>query len=144
MTAACRQPCCNASPRLTVSELFERGWRRIRSAPLAIEGATCAGVEGNVARFSLDVTNDKIAAVGFRASSCATLIAYCEYVAEFVPGCAAGLAQGFTAQNLIDGLPGVPKLKQDRAVLAIAAFRSALDAASGQYRTEDLQSGEMP
>ena len=55
MTAACREACCSVTPRLTVSELFERGFRRNRLAPLAVEGAPCTDAEGNVARFSLDV-----------------------------------------------------------------------------------------
>ena len=130
MTATCREACCNVTPRLTVAELFERGFRRNREAPLAIEGQPCTGVGDNTVSFSLDVTDGKIAAVGFRASCCATLIVYCEYIAQIAPGFRFEIARGLTAQNLIEGLPGVPALKRDRAVLAIAAFRSALMAAA--------------
>jgi len=35
------------TPRLTVSELFERGFRRNRAAPLPIEGATVPDADGN-------------------------------------------------------------------------------------------------
>ncbi len=45
MTATCRLPCC-AAPRMTVSELLERGLRRNRAAPLAIQGDDCADAEG--------------------------------------------------------------------------------------------------
>ena len=136
MTATCREACCNVTPRLSVGELFERGFRRSRAAPLAIEGASCTGADDNDARFSLDTAGGKIAAVGFRASCCATLIAYCEFIAEIAPGFRIAIARELTAQNLVEGLPGVPALKRDRAVLAIAAFRSALMAA------EELQRGE--
>lgn len=136
MTATCREPCCNVTPRLTVSELFERGFRRVREAPLPIQGATCAGAEDNAVSFSLDVANGKIIALRFQASCCATLIAYCEYVAEIAPGFRIEIARGLSAQNLIEALPGVPALKRDRAVLAIAGFRAALRAA------EQSQSGE--
>ena len=86
MTSACREACCSVTPRRTVSELFERGFRRNRAAPLPIEGAQLTDAEGNGARFSIDIADGKIAGVGFRASSCATLIAYCEFIAEIVPG----------------------------------------------------------
>ena len=135
MTATCRQPCCSVTPRLAVSELFERGFRRNRAPALAIEGAPCRDADGNTARFSLDAADGKIAAVSFRASSCATLIAYCEYVAEVVPGFHLDIARGLTATNLADAVPGVPPLKRDRAVLAVAAFRAALVAASPHPQT---------
>jgi hypothetical protein len=126
MTATCREACCSVTPRLTVAELFERGFRRIRMAPLPIEGAPCHGADGNQAQFSIDVTDGKLTAIGFRASCCATLIAYCEFVAEIARGFRLEIARGLTAGNLVESLPGVPALKQDRAVLAIAAFRAAL------------------
>ena len=129
MTAACREACCSVTPRLTVAELFERGFRRNREAPHAIVGAPCIGAEDNTLSFSLDVAEGRIARVGFHASCCATLIAYCEYIAEIAPGLSADLARAFTAQNLIACVPGVPAPKRDRAILAIAGFRAALMAA---------------
>ena len=68
----------------------------------------------------------RVTAVGFHASCCATLIAYCEYIAEIAPGFSLTIARELTASNLVDSVPGVPALKRDRAVLAIAAFRAAL------------------
>jgi NifU-like protein involved in Fe-S cluster formation len=135
MTAPCREACCNVTPRLTVAELFERGYRRSRTQPLAIEGETCTGAEDNEASFSLATADGKIAAVSFRASCCATLIAYCEFIAEIAPGFHIEIARGLTPASLVEGLPGVPALKRDRALLAIAAFRAALLAA------EELQRG---
>jgi NifU-like protein involved in Fe-S cluster formation len=136
MTATCREACCSATPRLTVAELFERGYRRSREAPRSVEGEACTGAEDNTASFSLDVADGRVAAVGFRASCCATLIAYCEYVAEIAPGFGLSIARELTATNLVDSLPGVPALKRDRAVLAIAAFRAALLAADITQRGE--------
>jgi NifU-like protein involved in Fe-S cluster formation len=126
MTAACRDACCSMTPRLTVSELFERGFRRNRAAPLPIEGTPCTDSDGNSARFSIDVADGKIAGIGFRASSCATLIAYCELIAEIARGFRLEIARELTAANLVEALPGVPALKRHRAVLALAAFRAAL------------------
>jgi hypothetical protein len=130
MTATCREACCSVKPRLTVSELFERGYRRNRAAPLPIEGAPCIDAEANSARFSLDALDGKIISVGFHATTCTTLIAYCEYIAEIVPSFRLEIAKELTAAQLVASIPGVPPLKQSRAVLAIAAFRAALAAES--------------
>ena len=132
MTATCREACC-APPRLSVSELFERGFRRNRAEPLSIRGHTCDDTAGNFARFSLDLNGARIASIGFNASSCATLIAYCELIAETLAGLSHEIARALTAQQLVDSLPGVPVLKHERAVLAIAAFRSALAAISNDH-----------
>src|SRR5689334_15450897 len=112
MTALCREACCSVTPRLTVSELFERGFRRNRAAPLPIEGAAFTDADGNTACFSVDVTGEAIAAVSFRGSSCATLIAYCEYLAEVTPGLRLDIASAFTATSLVEALPGVPAFKR--------------------------------
>jgi NifU-like protein involved in Fe-S cluster formation len=134
MTATCREACCSVTPRLTVSELFERGFRRNREAPLPVGGEDCRDTEGNRVRFSIDIAQGRVSAVGFRASSCATLIAYCELIAETVPGFGLAIAQALTPQDLVTALPGVPVLKQARAALAVAAFRSALAAAANELQ----------
>lgn len=133
MTVPCRESCCSVTPRLTVSDLFERGFRRSRTAPLPIEGAAFTDADGNAARFSIDVTGDTIAGISFRASSCATLIAYCEYLAEVTPGFRLDIASAFTATSLVEALPGVPALKRTRAVLAVTAFRAALAQAGTHH-----------
>ena len=129
MTATCREACCSAMPRQTVSELFERGYRRNYAAPHSIRGAALTDAEGNRAEFSFELSAGRIAAIGFRATTCATLIAYSELIAETVPGFAIGIAREFSAEDLVDALEGVPELKRARAALAISAFRAALDAA---------------
>jgi len=129
MTAACREACCSATPRFTVAELFERGFRRNRATPFNIEGGAINDAEGNTARFSLALNQSKLSELRFRVSSCTTLIAYCEALAELLHGRDAGLAAQFTPRELVAALPGVPALKQSRAVLAVAALRAALVAA---------------
>ena len=126
MTAACRESCCSVTPRFTVAELFERGYRRGRAAPFDIEGDAVTDAEGNSARFSIALDGTRLAEIRFRTSSCTTLIAYGEALAELLPGLDAGLAAQFTPVELVAALPGVPSLKQNRAVLAVAAFRAAL------------------
>jgi NifU-like protein involved in Fe-S cluster formation len=129
MTATCLEACCSVMPRQTVTELFERGYRRNYAEPLSIRGMALTDAEGNRAEFSLELAAGRLAAIGFRATTCATLIAYSELIAETVPGFAIGIAREFSAADLIDALAGVPELKRARAALAISAFRAALDAA---------------
>jgi NifU-like protein involved in Fe-S cluster formation len=129
MTSTCRESCCSATPRLTVSELFERGFRRSRLPPFGITGETCSDAEGYSARFNLEMDKGRVARVGFRASSCATLIAYSELIAEVITGARPDIAAAMTADDLITMLPSVHPLKQARAVLACAALRAALAAA---------------
>jgi NifU-like protein involved in Fe-S cluster formation len=129
VTAACREACCSVTPRFTVAELFERGFRRNRAAPLAIEGEAVRDAEGNSARFSIELDGGKLGEIRFRVSTCTTLIAYSEALAELLPGLDADLAAQFAPDELVGALPGVPALKQPRAILAVAAFRAALLAA---------------
>ena len=52
MTATCREACCSVTPRLTVAELFERGFRRNRAGAAARSKARdCTGADDNIARF---------------------------------------------------------------------------------------------
>ncbi len=134
MTAACREACCSAAPRFTVADLFERGYRRNRAEPLAVEGQAIADAEGNHARFSISLNADKIAEIRFRASSCTTLIAYSEALAELLAGFDAAMAAQYAPRDLVDALPGVHPLKRNRAVLAITALRAALLAAGVTLR----------
>jgi NifU-like protein involved in Fe-S cluster formation len=115
---------------MSVSELFERGFRRTREPPFAIKGTECTDPEGNAASFSLELSGDKLSAIRFQASPCTTLIAYCELIAETLPGRSLEIARAMTPHELARRLTGVPPLKQNRAVLAVAAFASALAAAS--------------
>jgi NifU-like protein involved in Fe-S cluster formation len=126
MTATCREACCSVTSRFTVAELFERGYRRNRLEPLPHQGDAIADAEGNSTRFSVAFADGKLADAHFQATACTTLIAYCEAITELLAGFSTEMAGQFSSRDLVAALPGVPALKQDRAVLAIAAFRSAL------------------
>jgi hypothetical protein len=136
MTATCREPCCSVTPDVTVTELFERGFRRNRAPHCAIAGPPCIAADANSAAFSLEVANGRIVQVGLRASCCATLLAYCEYIATVTPGLRCNLAWSLAASDLIAAVRGVPAMKRERAVLAIAAFRAALLAAGRSHATQ--------
>ena len=143
MTAACREACCSVAPRFTVAELFERGFRRSRLAPLDVEGEAVSDAENNAVRFSLALDGTRLDEIRFRASSCTTLIAYSQALAELFSGHDAAIAAHFTPRELAAALPGVPALKQNRAVLAVAAFRAALHAAQTPTRHPEVRGDEV-
>ena len=124
----CEDSCCGNAPRRTVSDLFDRGYRRNRKPALAIEGAELRDLNGLLARFSLDVDGGFIQAVNFRATTCITLIAYSELIAELTIGQSVHEAAELSPAELVETLPDVPLLKRDRALLAVKAFRAALKA----------------
>jgi NifU-like protein involved in Fe-S cluster formation len=98
--------------------------------------------EGNGAQFSIEIEGDTLVDARFHVSSCTTLIAYCEAIAELIPGFSTEIAGHFTPTELVAALPGVPALKQNRAVLAIAAFRAALHAAHRPNSVRPRESGD--
>ena len=116
--------------RRNVSDLFDRGLRRSRQAPLAIQGETHRDANGFTASFSLAAHGGVLGKIGFKASTCVTLVAYCELIAELTAGQDIAQAARLSPSDLVAELPNVPALKRDRAPLAIAAFRDALAAAS--------------
>ena len=126
----CTMSCCGTTPRRTVSELFDRGLRRSRQAPLAIQGETHRDANGFTASFSLAADDGLLGKIGFKASTCVTLVAYCELIVELTAGHDIGQAARLSAADLVAELPNVPALKRDRAPLAIAAFRDALASTS--------------
>lgn len=128
MTAATRESACCASGRpRTMSDYIDRGLRRVRADVPHVHGPECRDDEGRVARFGVQLTAGVVTAVGFRASPCATLIAYCEAAAERVSGLpVAGALRALRPADLALDLPGVPPVKRDRARLAARALAIAL------------------
>lgn len=110
-----------------MSDYIDRGMRRARSTHANDLAAGCLDDEGRFARFGVQVDSGVIAAVGFRASSCTTLIAYCEIAAERVSGLPPTTAiRSLRAADLARALPSVPAVKRDRAQLAARALMTAL------------------
>ena len=126
--------CCGAPQRPSASELCDRGLRRNRLEPFELAGSTLHS-EGLAAQFSLQCRGPAIASVRFKVSTCATLLAYCELLAELAVECSIAEGGKFTAPLLVSELPGVPVYKRNRAALAVAAFRSALTRAGSPRST---------
>lgn len=119
--------CCGAADRsLRLPDCLERGLRMRRAPPLPITGEWVETPQGLRARFSLDLQEESIAEIRFESTPCATLVAYCQALAEHERGSSLMSAPSVTAEALVDLLEGVPALRRDRAILAVAALRAAI------------------
>jgi NifU-like protein involved in Fe-S cluster formation len=128
-TEECTQGCCGVSRRRTVSDCFDRGLRRNRAEPFTIAGETLRDRNGLEAQFSLKIENGIIEAVRFNVTSCVALTAYAEVLAEEAEKLSLVSANTITPLALVDLLEGVPLFRRDRAALAVAALRSAIQSA---------------
>jgi NifU-like protein involved in Fe-S cluster formation len=97
-----------------------------RASPLPVTGEWVETPQGLRARFSLDLHNGIIAEIRFESTPCATLVAYCQALAEHEAGRPLTAAPSMTADGLVVLLEGVPALRHDRAILAVAALRAAI------------------
>ncbi|MEX0730400.1 MAG: iron-sulfur cluster assembly scaffold protein [Aquisalimonadaceae bacterium] len=120
--------CCNATPRRSVSTCFDRGRRRQRLPELPYGGRWIAGADQVGARFSVELSGHLLSDIRFRATTCITLVAYCELLCETARGMTPLAAMHLRAAQLVSTLPGVPEDKQDRAAIAITSLHSALVA----------------
>lgn len=118
---------CCATSRLRVPECLERGLATRRAPALAHEGPRVEAA-GLWAAFSLRLDGDRLV-LRFRATSCTTLIAYCQALVELLAGCEPATAAVVEPAALAAALPGVPAPRRDRAALAVAALHAALASA---------------
>jgi NifU-like protein involved in Fe-S cluster formation len=125
----CTAGCCGAARRRTVSDCFDRGLRRNRTEPFDIRGQTMRDANALEAQFSLKIADGLIEAVRFKVTSCVALTAYAEVLAEEAEKLSLTSANAITPLALIDLLEGVPLFRRDRANLAVAALRSAIQSA---------------
>ncbi|MGA7462968.1 MAG: iron-sulfur cluster assembly scaffold protein [Candidatus Korobacteraceae bacterium] len=117
-------------PRQTAAiEYLIRGFRRNHTPSLPVVGRAAHDGAGHTVLFSIDVRQGVLNAVSFSASSCPTLIAYSEYVAEHVIGTKLVDAMALTPKDVIASLKGIPPYKCDRARLAVTGLRLVVKAA---------------
>lgn len=123
--------CCATGRPFDVHACFQRGLVTRRQPPLDA-GEAITSASGLWARFSMELDESRrVADVRFDCSTCTTLIAYCQALAELARGAGLDRTEAFGTEWLVSQLPGVPAPKQDRAVLATAAFRAAALTAAG-------------
>lgn len=121
-----------ARPRWRVQDCVERGLRTRRAELLPYLGAWLENAGGLRARFSLEVAAGHVARVHFECTPCVTLVAYCQALAEYETGRALAATPALDAEALAGRLEGVPPARQDRAALAVAAWRTAILQAAAE------------
>ena len=115
--------------QLSAIDYLLRGFRRNGGPLLAIVGRVAHDGHGRTAQFSVEVEDGVLKAVSFKVSTCATLIAYCEFVAEGITGATLSQAAALTPEQVIAPLKGIPPHKHDCARFAITALRTAVEIA---------------
>lgn len=134
--------CCQ-TPQLTVYDCFDRGRLTAGAQPLATRGQAISLPNRCYARFSLTHDANLLTGLRFQASSCTTLIACCQAITELYQGATLTQAAALDATTLLHQLPGVPAAKQDRALLAVAALRSALNALPRQPPSKQVPNSPL-
>lgn len=119
---------CGCAHRLSVTACFDRGRQRQRLPELANVGRWIEGREQVGARFSVELTDGILSDIRFRATTCITLVAYCDLLSERCLGLTPVAALNQNAQQLVSALPGVPPGKQDRASVTVTSLHSAIAA----------------
>ncbi len=110
-------------------DYFNLGLQRGEHTALPIVGETVQGPVGLTVQYQLLVEQGVISRVSFKATTCVTLVAYCEMLAQWATGMALREAVCIRAEELAKSLAGAPTCKRDRAWLAIQAMRYAVVAA---------------
>lgn len=82
---------------------------------------------GDIMKISLRVRDGRIVEARFKAFGCGSAIASSSVATELIRGRAVEDAKGFSNQEILDALGGLPPVKVHCSVLAEEAVRAALD-----------------
>lgn len=113
-----------ANPR-KVYDLFHQALRHNRREPQTW-GPTLQASDGVTASFALELQDGRLSAVSYRATTCITLVALCELLAQQATGLTIAEAQSLDAAWLLQAIPEIPQARQPRAELAAEAFHASL------------------
>jgi len=72
-------------------------------------------VHGNCASFQVELEAGRITRAVYRCTTCVTLVALCEHLAELAVGSSVEEAAAWEAQLLLRRHPEVPRERRDRA-----------------------------
>ena len=109
-----------------VYDYFTQALHRSRGPLTGTVGDVVLGADGVQAVFALDAAAGRIDAAAYRCTTCVTLVALCEHLAELVQGATPEQAATLRADDLLALHREVPESRSDRAWLAVAALHAAL------------------
>lgn len=111
----------------TVYDYFQRACRRDPEPLRGISGDECFDSDGNSVVFALETgKSERILRALYRCTTCVTLVALCERLAEELSGSTTAEAASWSAERLLSLHPEVPPVRRDRAMLAVTAVQSAI------------------
>jgi NifU-like protein involved in Fe-S cluster formation len=105
-------------------QAYRRPLRQTSSFRFIADGDAEAAFAFRIAR------PDTIEAVEYRCTTCMTLVAMCEHIAEELQGATLSRAKSLTAEHILTQHPEIPQSRRCRAHLAAAAARAALETIS--------------
>ncbi len=111
---------------MSTYDYFQRAFRRGTQTPTGYSGDKVRDEDGNCVIFWLQAPAGVISSAEYRCTTCATLVAFCEHLAELVIGLRIEKAHDYNADRLLALHEDVPTYKARRAILALEAFRSAV------------------
>lgn len=115
--------------RRDVHHYFQQALRR-RSQANVFAAAFIADEDAQAA-FNFRIGSaQRIAQIDYRCTTCVTLVALCEHLAEHLEGETVQQARTLTAETLLALHPEIPACRTSRAQLALAAVRAGLENAS--------------
>lgn len=125
-------------PRKTIYDYFHRALNNSKRIALA-KNTLVFGDEGNCVAFEVKEEGGKVLDACFKCTSCFTLVALCEHIAELARGMSILEAWRISPKSLLELHPEMPVQLSERADLAVRAFRVAL-----QSLVVDIGKGDYP
>jgi hypothetical protein len=120
--------------RLTVYDYFIRAMRQPATALSGCTGEALKSADGAAVVFSADAIDGHIAVVGYKCTSCVTLVALCEHLSDLIRGRAPDEAIQVAAGDLLALHSEIPLERRDRAAIAVDAMRSAVSRLIGMEK----------
>jgi NifU-like protein involved in Fe-S cluster formation len=111
-------------------DYFQRALRRPLEPLTGAVGRRVQDESGNAAQFAVELQDGRIVGVRYRCTSCTTLVAVSEHLAELAAGCTSDAMLAMSLDELLALHSGVPEAKRGSAALALHAFQSALEGAT--------------
>lgn len=109
-----------------VYHFFQRACARPANPGTEVQGNKISDAEGNSALFWIDAAGGPISSIGFRCTTCFTLVALAQHLSELASGMSLEAAETITVDLLLRLHPEIPEERRGRAALAVKAFQSAV------------------
>lgn len=127
MSNAVHVACCGNFSSGSLQDLLERALRRSHwRGPGTHTGSAHDPEEKLTVIMHVDVSKGRIVRIDYRATTCATLLAYCELLVNLVCGMSLDRVRRLKDTDLVERVRGVPPHRRARAALPIAALGAAL------------------